>query len=224
MLQQTQVARVVPKYKEFLRLFPSVEVLATASLADVLRAWSGLGYNRRAKYLHEAAKQLQDKRVWTLEDLIACKGIGPNTAPAILVYAYNQAIPFVETNTRTVYIHHFFAERTDVDDKELLNLVAQTLDRKNPREFMWAIMDEGTYLKATDGNANWRSKHYARQSPFDGSRRQIRGTVLKVLAQRSERPIHLRQLIPDERLPLVLEELHAEGLISKTHGRYLLTT
>lgn len=77
MLQQTQVQRVIPKYHSFLERFPSVESLAEAPLATVLSEWSGLGYNRRGKYLHEAARVLVVKGApWQLEDLVACKGIG----------------------------------------------------------------------------------------------------------------------------------------------------
>ncbi len=109
MLQQTQVARVVPKFTEFVAKFPTLEALANASLGDVLKAWQGLGYNRRAKYLHSAAQALISKEApWKCEDLVALAGVGPNTAGAVLAYAYNQPVLFVETNVRSVFIHHFF--------------------------------------------------------------------------------------------------------------------
>jgi A/G-specific adenine glycosylase len=231
MLQQTQVTRVIPKYQEFLRLFPDITALASAPLADVLKVWSGLGYNRRAKYLHDAAKQLSGQSVWTLQTLQSCKGMGPNTAAAVMAYAYNQPIAFIETNIRTVFIHHFFSTtsapglaRDNIADGELLPLVEQSLDVNNPREWYWALMDYGAYLKSKAGNASRRSKHYTKQPPFEGSRRQIRGQVLRLLARHNERFEQLHAIVPDGRLSSVLEELCAEGLVSQAHGRYLLTS
>lgn len=222
MLQQTQVARVVPKYTMFLRQFPTVQALAAASLGDVLRAWQGLGYNRRAKYLWQAAQKVAEGRRFpaTLQELVRLPGIGPNTAGAILAYAYNQPVVFVETNIRTVYIHHFFADRTDVSDKETTQLIEQTLDREHPREFYWALMDYGTHLKTTIGNLNKASKHYAKQSKFHGSRRQLRGQVIRLLG---ERPLPLADLsaaVPDERLQSVLDDLVREGLVRQNQTVY----
>jgi A/G-specific adenine glycosylase len=116
MLQQTQVNRVIPKYTEFLQRFPTVQALSAAELGDVLRAWQGLGYNRRAKFLWQAAQQIDQLGQFpnTLQDLVKLSGIGVNTAGAILAYAFNQPAVFVETNIRTVYTHHFFEDRTDI--------------------------------------------------------------------------------------------------------------
>jgi A/G-specific adenine glycosylase len=146
MLQQTQVARVIPKYQSFLEQFPDVQSLAMADLSDVLRVWQGLGYNRRAKFLWQAAGAIDvlGNFPTTYEELVKLPGIGSNTAGAILAYACNQPVVFVETNVRTVYIHHFFADRIDIHDREILSLVGQTLDREHPREFYWAVMDYGS--------------------------------------------------------------------------------
>jgi A/G-specific adenine glycosylase len=112
MLQQTQVDRVIPKFELFMLTFPSILSLSKASLADVLIAWNGLGYNRRAKYLHESAKKIvsdfEGKIPQSYEKLTSLPGVGPNTAGAILAYSYNQPVVFIETNIRTVYFHHFF--------------------------------------------------------------------------------------------------------------------
>lgn len=223
MLQQTQVKRVIPKYLEFLELFPTIKALAKAPLADVIRAWSGLGYNRRAKYLHEAAKALASKKEpWTLGNLTSCNGIGFNTAAAVLTYAYNLPLVFVETNIRTVYIHHFFPNREDITDKEILPLVERTLDREHPREFMWALMDYGSFLKTSVGNVSRYSKHHVLQSQFAGSRRQLRGRVLRALGENSLEPEALEQLVDDKRLLGVLEDLQREGLISVSQNHYHL--
>jgi A/G-specific adenine glycosylase len=221
MLQQTQVSRVIPKYHEFLKRFPTTQSLAAASLGDVLRAWQGLGYNRRAKFLWQAAQQIGGKFPDTLEGLVALPGIGKNTAGAILAYAYNRPSVFVETNVRTVYIHHFFHDAGGVNDKEIEELVVQTIT-DNPRGFYWSLMDYGTYLKQTVGNKNTQSKHYAKQSPFEGSRRQVRGAVLRTLASRGYSADQLAAHINDQRTHEIIAELTAEGFIAKTDNIYHL--
>jgi A/G-specific adenine glycosylase len=149
MLQQTQVARVIPKYQSFLEQFPDVQSLAMADLSDVLRVWQGLGYNRRAKFLWQAAGAIDvlGNFPTTYEELVKLPGIGSNTAGAILAYACNQPVVFVETNVRTVYIHHFFADRIDIHDREILSLVGQTLDREHPR----ALNERGRSLSELQG-------------------------------------------------------------------------
>lgn len=217
MLQQTQVSRVIPKYHQFLEYFPTVQDLASAPLGDVLRVWSGLGYNRRAKFLWQAARQVvrdyQGIFPKELNELIKLPGIGSNTAGAILAYGYGRPAVFVETNIRTVYIHHFFRDRTDVPDKAILGLVAETMDTEHPREWYWALMDYGSYLKQSVGNLSRLSKTYAKQSTFQGSRRQIRGQVLQLLGVGPRTITELRSRIPDKRLAAVLDDLLSEELV-----------
>ena len=165
MLQQTQVSRALVKFAEFMEIFPTIEALASASLADVLRVWSGLGYNRRAKFLWQAAQQVvADGQPRTVKDLERLAGVGKNTAGAIMNYVYEVATPFIETNIRTVYIHHFFADSFDVSDKELYELVANTMDVEHPRQWFWALMDYGSHLKSTEGallsKSNAQRVHY----------------------------------------------------------------
>jgi A/G-specific adenine glycosylase len=115
MLQQTQVDRVILKFELFMTTFPTIKDLANASLAEVLTTWSGLGYNRRAKFLHEAAQKVVADFNGAIPDnydaLVTLPGIGPNTAGAILAYSFNQPVVFIETNVRTVYFHHFFEDQ-----------------------------------------------------------------------------------------------------------------
>ncbi len=223
MLQQTQVPRVIPKFQTFMTLFPTVEVLAAASLGDVLTAWSGLGYNRRAKYLHQAAKVLASiNRPWNYDDLVALKGIGPNTAAAVCVYAYNKPLVFVETNIRTVYIHHFFAHQDAITDKQLYSLIASSLEKQDPRRFYWALMDYGATLKRKVGNTARKSKHYTRQPTFEGSTRQVRGRIIRLLTERRHSQAELQHTIGDERTLVVLETLRREGLIIKVEDSYRL--
>jgi A/G-specific adenine glycosylase len=226
MLQQTQVNRVIPKYQEFIQKFPDINTLAEASLGDVLVAWSGLGYNRRAKYLHQAAQQMvKDYSVdtsQTLNMLSKLPGIGHNTAAAICVYAYNQPQVFIETNIRTVFIHHFFSGTVVVEDKAITPILGECLAGQDPRTFYWALMDYGTYLKATHGNLNSKSKHYSKQSSFHGSRRQIRGQVIRLLAGKAYSQKQLAAIIRDSRLEPVLGDLTSEGLIVRTKTIYTL--
>jgi len=224
MLQQTQVGRVIPKYQEFLAEFPTVHNLAQAELGDVLRAWQGLGYNRRAKYLWQAAQIVDNLKHFpeTVPELVKLPGVGVNTAGAIVAYAYNSPVVFIETNVRTVYIHHFFADRMGVADKEIIDLAAQTLNHEHPREFYWALMDYGSHLKTTIGNANKASKHYVKQSRFVGSRRQVRGQIIKLLGSVPQTLPVLQQVIQDERLPEVLSELVSEGLVRQNGRQYYL--
>ncbi|MBI2612420.1 A/G-specific adenine glycosylase [Candidatus Kaiserbacteria bacterium] len=188
MLQQTQVHRVVPKYKEFLKTFPTVRHLARSHLADVLRAWSGLGYNRRAKFLRDAAVQIVEKLGGKIprdyETLRALPGIGDYTARAIRVFVFNEPDILIETNIRTAFIHHFYSsilQNTAIADADIFALASQTGEGQDPREWHWALMDYGAYLKRSGVRTNHRSAHYAKQSKFEGSLRQVRGQVLRNL-------------------------------------------
>lgn len=224
MLQQTQVGRVIPKYEAFTAKFSNVESLASAQLADVLKLWSGLGYNRRAKYLHEAAKKLVVLPEFprTIDELATLPGIGKNTAGAIVVYAFNEPAVFIETNVRTCLIAEFFESQEKVSDSELRTKLAELLKCVDtPREFYWGLMDFGTQLKKSSNNIQ-RSKHYSKQSPFAGSKRQVRGAVLKLLAKQHMTDLQITAAINDHRLGEVLADLQAEGLISKSQNHYCL--
>lgn len=227
MLQQTQVARVIPKFVDFLAQFPDVDSLATAELGDVLRAWQGLGYNRRAKYLWQTAQMVRDSFGGTFPDtsegLQQLPGIGVNTAGAILAYAYDLPAVFVETNIRTVYIHHFFASETTVTDTMIREKLAQTVpEHESIREWYWALMDYGTYLKQTVGNLNKLSKSYTKQSKFQGSRRQVRGAILRMLSMGAQTRSDLAETIMDDRLDSVLQELIRENLVKCSNNNYYL--
>ena len=226
MLQQTQVPRVIPKYQQFLDALPTTASLAAVPLSLVLTLWSGLGYNRRAQYLQQAARTVTERYdgIWpsAAEELVRLPGIGPNTAGAIAAYAFNRPSLFVETNVRTVYIYHFLRDAGTVHDRLVLELLAATLDRQNPREFYWALMDYGSHLKSTVGNLNRVSSSYNRQTAFPGSRRQLRGQVIRLLTLKAYTVRDLRLTITDERLPDVLADLSREGMIIQRRGRYQL--
>lgn len=221
MLQQTQVPRVLAKYQEFLARFPTVEALADAPVSSVVEAWLGLGYNRRALALHRAAQVivrshggLVPRDVATLRTL---PGIGHATACAIAAFAFNQPVVFLETNIRSVFLHHFFPDTQGIGDGALMSLVDATLDAGNPREWFWALMDYGNHLKATGPNPARRSARHRRQTPFEGSHRQLRGRILRQLA--SSGPEDLDRLAPVlraevERVVEAVRQLRDEGFVS----------
>jgi A/G-specific adenine glycosylase len=185
MLQQTQVERVALKYEPFIHAFPDVWSLARAPLRDIMAAWQGLGYNRRALALKGIARRVVAEFDGRLPDSVdtlrTFPGIGQATAGALAAFAFNQPVVFIETNIRRVFLHCFFAGQSGVRDREILPLVDQTLDRKRPRPWYYALMDYGAMLKHAAPNPNRRSAHHQRQAPFADSDRQIRGLILKAL-------------------------------------------
>jgi A/G-specific adenine glycosylase len=232
MLQQTQVDRVIPKYVAFMNRFPDVATLAAAPLGAVLQHWQGLGYNRRAKMLHECAAAVRTNyqgRVPSIEaELRTLPGIGPYTAAAVLAFAYNIPTSLIETNVRTVYIHHFFPNQSPVTDSELWPHITATLDTSNPRDWYYALMDYGSHLKKTIGNVGRVSSAYTRQSQFVGSDRQIRGAILKVLVEHgtlSGKKLHQELATYEaERVTVQLRRLVNEGMVVQQRNSYALPT
>jgi A/G-specific adenine glycosylase len=254
MLQQTQVERVRPFYENFLKQFPSVAALARAPLGDVLKAWQGLGYNRRAKMLHQAAKEIVekygDKLPRSAEELEKLPGIGHYTANAVAAFAFNQDAVFIETNIRTAILYSFFSTRTSVSpptrgaraarpipplagglpsvrvsDREVLEILERLLPRGKSREWNYALMDYGAYLKRNKVNLSARSKHYTKQSKFAGSLRQARGAILKELVKGLKTRERLLGLLGDDRRPQLaaaLAALRTEGLIEKRGRAFAL--
>ena len=226
MLQQTQTTRIETRFGQFLERFPTLEALATASLESVLGEWQGLGYNRRGKYLFETARIIRQDYAGVVpkepDTLRTLPGIGAYTAASIPCFAYNLPTVFIETNIRTVYLHHFFPEVQGVDDKDILALIARDVDRAHPREWYYALMDYGAYLKETVGSLNHQSKHYRRQSKFAGSNRQVRATLLKQLLSRPHTLSELEVYFPasERRILTNLDSLAREGLVAYEEGRY----
>lgn len=227
MLQQTQVARVVPKFTAFLERFEDVASLAAAPLADVIAAWVGLGYNRRARYLQQAAKMVVHdfggQFPATADQLQRLPGIGVNTAGAIMAYAYNQPAIFVETNIRTVYLHHFFADQTTVSDQAIRHLLELTIDRAAPRQWYWALMDYGSHLKATQPSQLARSRHYKKQARFEGSLRQLRGGLIRQLSQPVVDEQAWAKLVADDRFERAVAGLLKDGLVERHNNELRLT-
>ncbi|HTP64212.1 MAG TPA: A/G-specific adenine glycosylase [Geobacteraceae bacterium] len=222
MLQQTQVDRVIGKYASFLALFPDFAALAKATLHEVLNAWQGLGYNRRAIALKRCAETVMGNHGGNLpgsvETLQTFPGIGHYTARAVAAFAFGRPSVFIETNIRAVFIHHFFEERQRVKDSEILPLVEATLDRNDPRSWYNALMDYGTMLKRSHDNPARRSAHHIRQAPFRGSNREIRSRILKTLIATphlTERGIIALLGIDEEKIRFNLAQLEKEGFVGK---------
>ncbi|OGX25394.1 MAG: hypothetical protein A3D10_04245 [Omnitrophica WOR_2 bacterium RIFCSPHIGHO2_02_FULL_48_11] len=223
MLQQTQVLRVITKYKEFLKEFPTVQKLARAPLGSVLKVWSGMGYNRRAKYLRDAAGIIVGKhkgRVPKDEAVLrALPGVGPYTARAVRVFAFNEPDVLIETNIRAAFIHLFYPsvlQNTGIEDSKILLIAAAAAEGQNPREWHWALMDYGVHIKKLHKNPARKSAHYTKQSKFEGSLRQVRGAILKSILKDIPH-IDLRGRY-GKKYEAALTSLSKDGLILKKKG------
>lgn len=231
MLQQTQVERVIPFYEAFLTEFPTIEALSKAPLSRVLILWQGLGYNRRAKMLHEAANAVQrdhggvmPKAVEVLETL---PGVGHYTARAVAAFAYNEDVVFVETNLRTAVIHHFFPNEESVRDNDVIAVLEKAFQKGSAREWYSALMDYGAFLKRSGIRINAKSTTYAKQSAFVGSGREVRGAILRALTKGKKTESYLLSMLGPERtaqVRLQLTKLANEGLIEKKRAHYTLAT
>ncbi len=211
-------------------------------MAHVLQIWKGLGYNRRALNLRCAAQiivsEYNGKLPKNYDELVDLPGIGNATAGDILAFAWNIPNVVIETNIRSVFIHYFFKGKSDVHDRDILPLIEQTLDKENSREWYFALMDYGAMLKKTVGNASRSSKHYAKQSTFKGSHRQLRGEILKILGTKQQTVTSLKKVLTSslrgsaniregytqikndttsmsDALPKTLLDLEKEGFIEK---------
>lgn len=238
MLQQTQVSRVMGRWEQWLEAFPTIADLASAPLPPVLELWQGMGYNRRVLNLKRCAEEVvamhdgvvpSDKKA-----LLGLPGIGPSTSAGVRVFAFRQPDMYLETNVRAVFIHELFPGRESVADKELVSLVEATCPQDaRVRAWYYALLDYGAYLKKTMPNPTRRSKHYTRQSKFEGSHRQKRAYLLRRviddalstedlardLAQ-SERASG-RQEPSVEEVRAILDELECEGFVMRRGDAWL---
>lgn len=185
MLQQTQVARVLTRWERFLHRFPTVDALASASTSDIVDEWQGMGYNRRALALKRCADTCAANYDGCiprqLDALLALPGIGPATAAGVRAFAYDEPGLYLETNVRTVFLHELFPDEEGVSDKVIAPLVQESCPQQNVRSWYYALLDYGAHLKATVSNPSRRSKEYNRQSKFEGSRRQKRAEIVRLV-------------------------------------------
>lgn len=231
MLQQTQVSRVMNYWERFLRVFPTLDSLAAGDTSLVLELWQGLGYNRRALALKQTAeicsKDFNGALPKEYDQLLSLPGIGKATAAGVLCFAHNVPALYLETNVRTVFLHHFFSDMDQVSDKSLEPLVAKTTSPSDPRGWYYALLDYGSYLKSSVINPSRRSKHHAKQSAFEGSRRQKRAEIVRMLLTNPDmafvdirRELNAFELqrgrgeVNDSDLLAILDRLVKEGFLS----------
>jgi A/G-specific adenine glycosylase len=221
----------VPKYKAFLKKFPTIQKLAKAKERDVLALWSGLGYNRRALYLQRTAKKILKEHYGVVPKdpaiLETFPGIGPYTARAIITFSYSLPLVFIETNIRSVFVYSFFANRKiPVSDAEIVPFITQTLPRTRSREWYYALMDYGAHLKKTKKTSNSLHAIFKKQKPFKGSLREVRGTIMRHLLLKKA-GVHLQHLVSGttfskDRIQKALIGLTKEGLVKKKGSVYSL--
>ena len=231
MLQQTQVSRVVPAYRAFLSRFPTVRALARASLGDVLRAWSGLGYNRRARDLHRAARSSRGRLPTSVDGLDALPGIGAYTAGAVACFAHRRRVAFADTNVRRV-LGRVFLGRV-ATEREAVAIDRELLPRDAAR-WHHALMDIGAVFcrarsprcddcplaPACRGRGSRGDAARRHQSTFATSDRRIRGWIVALLADRDAMtPRALEDAIADERVPRIIAALERDGLVERRAGR-----
>lgn len=221
MLQQTQVLRVIPKYVEFTETYPTASSLAKAPVADVLRIWKGMGYNRRALYLKRAAEAVVNdyggRFPKSEKELRKLPGLGTYTAAAILVFAYGENVALVDTNIRQIITHFFFH-----DKKQKEKIIQEVADALVPAGKSWewhqALMDYGALeLKKVPGAVK-------KQKPFKDSDRFYRGRIIDRLREGNVRDfILLKELQhaydkPEDDLLRIVESLIKDGLVEREKG------
>jgi A/G-specific adenine glycosylase len=241
MLQQTQVERVKEKYALFIKHFPTVKKLAAASLGDVLTVWSGLGYNRRAKYLHHCAKEVvvryDGKFPNSYDELITLSGIGPSTAGALLAFSFGMDTPMIDTNIRRILVRVFFRKAKKFPtDAELYLFASSLIPRGKGRVWNYAMLDLGATLCTARNHSSGcplsvlhgKVNDFIYKKPqkkFAGSERFYRGKLIKLLSKEGSVP---RTLIEKElkdyqgNFTLLLEKLTREGMIVVQRNRVSL--
>ncbi|MDY4651973.1 MAG: adenine glycosylase [Atopobiaceae bacterium] len=243
MLQQTQVQRVLGRWERWLERFPDVESLAQVPTADVLQEWQGMGYNRRALALHEAAQKISELGSFPTDakELVALPGIGPTTAAGIRAFAFDLPGIYLDTNVRTVFLHELFPDDTAVPDKAIAPLVERCCPKTaedptdDPRTWYYALLDFGAYLKRVAPNPSRRSSSHTKQSKFEGSHRQKRAALLRLVlaagdagitAEEAARSLSSqeeaqgRAPVSQEMAESILDDLRNEGFCRKTLARY----
>jgi A/G-specific adenine glycosylase len=230
MLQQTQTDRVLKKYPPFIERFPDIPSLNRSSLEEVLALWQGLGYNRRCLALKRSAALVMERHGGKIpgdfDDLLKLPGVGKATAAGIRCFAFGKPALYLETNVRNVYLHLFFPGKEEVHDREILELLEQTMDPQNPREWYYALMDYGSMLKKHVGELNARSRHYKKQPSFEGSDRQIRGQILSLLLRDgglTEEDFIGRLEQEPGRIRRIVSSLKSEGFIENTREGYFIS-
>jgi len=234
MLQQTQASRVIPKYALFLRRFPTLRALAAAPLGEVLRLWSGLGYNRRARDLHRTARSRPGQLPRCAKDLVGLPGVGPYTAAAVACFAYGDALPFADTNIRRV-LGRVRLGRT-ATQREAEQLDAEEMPR-SAAAWHHALMDLGATICTSRAPRCDRCPLFGvcrargvenvprpARPRFAGSDRRVRGRVVALLAEARAglSGQELARRVGSPRTRALARRLAEEGLIERAAGRFRL--
>lgn len=224
MLQQTQVDRVIPYYHQWLEAFPDVQALANAPTADVIRLWKGLGYNRRAVNLQRAATAVVERGGSfpdTVEELLELPGIGPYTAGAIACFAFEQDVPFIDTNMRRVLHRLFFGSEVPArkaSDKKIVAIAADVLPSSDGWRWNQALIEFGALqctarapacvicplqrqcnafpeiLSNLQEHAKTSRASRGQSVPFQTTNRYFRGRIMDALRDHQEHAIDLNEL------------------------------
>jgi A/G-specific adenine glycosylase len=221
MLQQTQVARVVPRYGAFLERYPTLADLAAAPLAGVLELWLGLGYNTRAVRLKRCAELAGERLPETLDELQRLPGLGPYTARAVLIFAHNADLAAVDANVRRVLIHELDLS-PGIATPALQQIADEALPTGRSRDWHNALMDYGALVLT--GRATGIAST-SRQSGFEGSRRQKRARIVRLAVERgtlSEDEIATELGLDSESVNGLLSDLSRDGLVALAGGRVRL--
>jgi A/G-specific adenine glycosylase len=226
MLQQTQVSRVIPYYESWIQTWPTIRRLAQANRQDVLRAWMGLGYNRRAVNLHRSAQIIcecfHDDILQAMHEHPKVPGVGEYTAQAVLIFSTNEDLVTIDTNIRRILIAEFQLPETTTKN-DLWELARRCLPAGRSREWHNALMDYGALLVTARKTG---IAPLTRQTRFEGSDRQIRAKILKALL---DKPATLSTLtlackVPEERIHPILVAMGKEGLIISCDGEFRVST
>lgn len=222
MLQQTQVNRVAVYYGKWIDKWPTIDMLASASLVEVLEMWMGLGYNTRAVNLHRTARKIvadfNSDVLTAMKHIEQLPGIGQYTSQAVQIFSANDDLVTVDTNIRRILIAEFHLPVT-IPDKDLWEIAWLCLPKGKSREWHNALMDYGA-LYLTTQKTGIRPK--TTQSRFEGSDRQIRAKILRSLLKQGltiedlEKEIKIEQT----RLLPILEKMSAERTIGKKNNIY----
>lgn len=229
MLQQTQAPRVVPKFNDFVKQFPTFTQLAEADNQSILQLWSGLGYNRRALWLKELCITVSKKNHFPKdpEELIKFKGIGPYTARSIPIFAFNLNIATVDTNIKQILVEKGFAKLSN-SENELFGIARQILPLGKSRDWHNALMDYGSHSDfRTKRKMKTKTKTKGRtkkSKQFINSSRDYRGRIIRHLtSQKFASKADLLNLnIPTEQFDLIIDKLVKDKLVTINERKYFL--
>jgi A/G-specific adenine glycosylase len=224
MLQQTQVNRVTIYYKKWVTRWPTIGALASASRTEVLQEWMGLGYNTRAIYLHKAAQKIVtefDQNVLeVMKHYKEIPGVGKYTSQAVLIFSTNADLVTVDTNIRRIFIKEFNLSKK-ISDKYLWSLAERCLPKGKSRDWHNALMDYGALFLTAQKTG---IKPKTRQTRFEGSDRQIRARIIRILLQSDASLLTITRALDSDSLSIqrILDKLVREEIITKKTNRYYL--